>query len=144
MRYRGQSFELDTMLDAAAAVAGDTKAMAAAFHAEHRRVYGHADPAAAVQVISLRLVISGRIAKPEFPRHALVSGAATPFRHADAWIDGARHSIGVFRRTDLLPGQVFAGPAVVTQDDCTTVVPPGMAVRVDEYANLRIASETAR
>jgi N-methylhydantoinase A len=144
MRYRGQSFELDTMLDAAAVAAGDTKAMAAAFHAEHKRVYGHADPAAAVQVISLRLVISGRIAKPEFPRHALVSGAATPFRHADAWIDGARHSIGVFRRTDLLPGQTFAGPAVVTQDDCTTVVPPGMVTRVDEYANLRIVSETAR
>jgi N-methylhydantoinase A len=143
MRYRGQSFELDTMLDAAA-VAGDTKAMAAAFHAEHRRVYGHADPAAAVQVISLRLIISGRIAKPEFPRHALVSGAATPFRHADVWIDGARHSIAVFRRTDLQPGQIFAGPAVVTQDDCTTVVPPGMAARVDEYANLRIATETTR
>jgi N-methylhydantoinase A len=50
----------------------------------------------------------------------------------------------VFRRTDLLPGQVFAGPAVVTQDDCTTVVPPGMVTRVDEYANLRIVSETAR
>jgi N-methylhydantoinase A len=143
MRYRGQSFELDTMLDAAA-VAGDTKAIAAAFHAEHRRVYGHADPAAAVQVISLRLIISGRIAKPEFPRHALVSGAATPFRHADVWIDGARHSIAVFRRTDLQPGQIFAGPAVVTQDDCTTVVPPGMAARVDEYANLRIATETTR
>jgi N-methylhydantoinase A len=144
MRYRGQSFELDTVLDAAAVAAGDTKAMAAAFHAEHRRVYGHADPAAAVQVISLRLIISGRTAKPEFPRHALASGAATPVRHADVWIDGARHSIAVFRRVDLRPGETFAGPAVVTQDDCTTVVPPGMTARVDEYANLRIASETAR
>lgn len=144
MRYRGQSFELDTVLDAAAVAAGDTKAMAAAFHAEHSRVYGHADPAAAVQVISLRLIISGRTAKPEFPRHPLLSGAATPFRHADVWIDGARHSIAVFRRTDLRPGQTFAGPAVVTQDDCTTVVPPGMTARVDEYANLRIASEAAR
>ena len=144
MRYRGQSFELDTALDPAAVAAGDTQAMAAAFHAEHQRVYGHADPAAAVQVISLRLIISGRTAKPEFPRHALISGAATPFRQADVWIDGARRSIAVFRRADLKPGQTFVGPAVVTQDDCTTVVPPGMVARVDEYANLRIASETAR
>jgi N-methylhydantoinase A len=144
MRYRGQSFELDTVLDATVVAAGDTKAMAAAFHAEHRRVYGHADPAAAVQVISLRLIISGRTAKPEFPRHALVAGAATPFRHADVWIDGARRSVAVFRRGDLKPGQIFAGPAVVTQDDCTTVVPPGMTARIDEYANLRIASEAAQ
>jgi N-methylhydantoinase A len=139
MRYRGQSFELDTVLDAAAIAAGDTKAMAAAFHAEHQRVYGHADPAAAVQVISLRLIITGKTAKPEFPRHALVNGAATPARHADVWIGGARRTIAVFRRGDLVPGQTFTGPAVVTQDDCTTVVPPGMAARVDEYANLRIA-----
>jgi N-methylhydantoinase A len=144
MRYRGQSFELDTTLDAAAVAAGDTKAMAAAFHAEHKRVYGHADPAAAVQVISLRLIISGRTAKPEFPRHAPVSGAATALKHADVWLDGARCSIAVFRRADLKAGQTFAGPAVVTQDDCTTVVPPGMAARVDEYANLRIAPEAAQ
>jgi N-methylhydantoinase A len=113
--------------------------MAAAFHAEHQRVYGHADPAAAVQVISLRLVITGKTAKPEFPRHAPITGAATPFRHADVWIGGARRSVAVFRRADLRPGETFAGPAVVTQDDCTTVVPPGMTARVDEYANLRIA-----
>jgi N-methylhydantoinase A len=144
MRYRGQSFELDTVLDAGAIAAGDTKAMAAAFHAEHQRVYGHADAAAAVQVISLRLIITGKTAKPEFPRHALVGGAAAPFRHADVWIDGAHRSIAVFRRVDLRPGETFAGPAVVTQDDCTTVVPPGMTARVDEYANLRIATEAAR
>jgi N-methylhydantoinase A len=144
MRYRGQSFELDTVLDAAAVAAGDTKAMAAAFHAEHKRVYGHADSAAAIQVISLRLIISGRTAKPQFPRHAPVSGAATPFRNANVWIDGARRSIAVFRRADLKPGETFAGPAVVTQDDCTTVVPPGMTARVDDYANLRIATEAAR
>jgi N-methylhydantoinase A len=144
MRYRGQSFELDTALDAAAISAGDTKAMATAFHAEHQRVYGHADPAAAVQVISLRLIITGKTAKPEFPRHALVTGTATPLRHADVWIDGARRNVTVFRRADLKPGQTFTGPAVVTQDDCTTVVPPGMTARVDDYANLRIATEAVR
>jgi N-methylhydantoinase A len=144
MRYRGQSFELDTVLAAAAIAAGDTKAMAAAFHAEHERVYGHADPAAAVQVISLRLIITGKTAKPEFPRHAPISGAATPFRQAEVWIGGARRTIAVYRRADLKSGETFAGPAVVTQDDCTTVVPPGMTARVDEYANLRIATEAAR
>jgi N-methylhydantoinase A len=143
MRYRGQSFEIDTPLDAAAVAAGDTKALADAFHAEHSRVYGHADPSAAVQVISLRLVISGQTSKPEFARHALVTAPATPARHAEVWIDGALRGIAVFNRADLRPGQSFAGPAVVTQDDCTTVIPPGMAVSVDEFANLRIVPEIA-
>jgi len=89
-------------------------------------------------------VISGKTAKPEFPRRELTPAPATPMRDADVWIDGARRAIAVFRRSDLAPGHIFAGPAVVTQDDCTTVVPPGMIARVDEYGNLRIAPETAQ
>jgi N-methylhydantoinase A len=143
MRYRGQSFEIDTPLDAGAVAAGDSAALAAAFHAEHKRVYGHCDPSAAVQVIALRLVIIGQTAKPVFKRYAPVSEPANPRRHAEVWLDGAQRSVAVFARTDLEPGQSFAGPAVVTQDDCTTVVPPGMTVRIDEYANLRIVPETA-
>ncbi|CAH1690262.1 N-methylhydantoinase A [Hyphomicrobiales bacterium] len=143
MRYRGQSFELDTPLDPGVVAAGDTVAVANAFHAEHQRVYGNSDPAAAVQIISLRLVISGRTSRPEFKRHALVSEPAAPRRHAEVWLDGALRSVAVFARADLKPGQSFAGPAVVTQDDCTTVVLPGMGVRVDAYANLRIVPEIA-
>lgn len=143
MRYRGQSFELDTPLDANAVAKGDVAALAAAFHAEHKRVYGHSDPTAAIQVISLRLVISGPTAKPEFKRHELVSEMVAPCRHTEVWLDGANRSIAVFARTDLKPGQSFAGPAVVTQDDCTTVIPPGMVASVDAYANLRITPETA-
>ena len=145
LRYRGQSFEIDTAIDAEAVEAGgcrrggrmrSTPRMSAST--------GHADRHAGVQVISLRLVIAGKTTKPEFPRHPLQSGAATPIRRAEGWIDGAERMIDLYRRVDLRPGQTFAGPAVVTQDDCTTVVPPGLRVRVDEYANLRITREAAR
>lgn len=143
LRYRGQSFEIDTALDPATIASCDVVAMAASFHREHARVYGHADAQAAIQVISLRLVISGKTAKPSFPRRALEPGTAQPVRQASAWLDGAQRQIDVYRRADLVPGQTFAGPAVVTQDDCTTVVPPGYVTRVDEYANLRITREVA-
>jgi N-methylhydantoinase A len=144
LRYRGQSFEIDTALDPDTIAACDVVAMAASFHREHERIYGHADPHAAVQVISLRLVVSGKTAKPDFPRHKLQPGVAPPIRQAEVWLDGAQLQIDLYRRADLVPGQTFAGPAVVTQDDCTTVVPPGYVTRVDEYANLRITREAAQ
>ena len=62
---RGQSFEIETPLDGVARGPSDIAAIAGAFHAEHERIYGHADRQAAVQVISLRVVISGETAKPE-------------------------------------------------------------------------------
>lgn len=144
LRYRGQSFEIDTAIDAASAEAGDVAAIAAAFHAAHERVYGHADRHAALQVISLRLVVSGRTVKPDLPRHDLVAGPAPMVRTTTAYLDGAEREVAVYRRDDLRPGQTFAGPAIVTQDDCTTILPPGLAARVDDYANLRISPEAAR
>lgn len=143
MRYRGQSFELDTPLDPAVVAAEDIVGIAAAFHAEHERVYGHADPSAGVQLISLRLVVSGHTPKPKLKRHRLDLQPATPRQHAEVWLDGAYRNVAVFSRPDLRPGQTFAGPAVVTQDDCTTVIPMGLTARVDEYANIRIVPEIA-
>jgi N-methylhydantoinase A len=144
LRYRGQSFEIDTPLDGDVIEACDVAAIAKAFNREHERVYGHSDPHAAIQVISLRLIISGKTVKPDFPRRELKPGSAQPIRQAEVWLDGAQRQIDLYRRVDLVPGQTFSGPAVVTQDDCTTVVPRGYVTRVDEYANLRITPEAAQ
>lgn len=135
LRYRGQSFEIDTPVPDGA----DWHAIADSFHASHQRVYGHADRHAPVQAIALRVVISGTVQKPDFPRFTLEPGPAPEAGHADIWLDGGACSATVYRRADLRAGQTFVGPAVVVQDDCTTVIPTGFQARVDEYANLRIA-----
>jgi N-methylhydantoinase A len=141
MRYRGQAFELDTPLDPAAIAAADTSAIADAFHRAHEQVYGHADRHAPLQVIAIRLVISGETAKPELPRQEPVLADAPVQREAEVWMDGRMRPIRLYRRGELRAGHHFAGPAVVAQDDCTTVVPPGFAVTVDAYSNLRITKE---
>jgi N-methylhydantoinase A len=138
MRYRGQSFEIDTLLDPEAIRAGHLGALAKAFHGEHERIYGHADPEAPIQVISVRLVISGKTPKPEFPKHQLQPGAAQHEREIEVFLDGKRRRISLYLRSALMPGQTLEGPAVVAQDDCTTTILPGFSVKVDEFGNLRI------
>ncbi|SMF31079.1 N-methylhydantoinase A [Tistlia consotensis] len=137
MRYRGQSFEIDTPVDLAM-LEGDGSALAAAFHAEHERLYGHCDPGAAIQVITLRLVIAGSTGKPKVRVEEEVPARAEPHRTAAIRIDGQTREVGLHRRADLAPGRYFEGPAVILQDDATTVVPPGFSVRVDRLSNLRI------
>ncbi len=143
MRYRGQAFELDTPFEPGAVEAADPAQLAEAFHAAHEEVYGHADRAAPLQVISIRLVISGETDKPALPRQSKVDERAPVYQQASVWMDGAQRDAAVLRRADLRHGHAFSGPAIVTQDDCTTVVPPGFGVTVDEYANLRIKLEAA-
>ncbi len=141
MRYRGQSFEIETPVNRADISAGNMSTIADVFHAEHARVYGHSDPEAPVQVINLRLVVSGIAAKPEMTPGKQTPGRAEPIRQIDIFLAGAAHSAALFERSRLKPGQTLTGPAIVAQDDCTTVVPPGFAVEVDAWGNLVIEPE---
>ncbi len=139
MRYQGQSFEIEVPLTTAWLEAGDHAAIGEAFHRQHEALFGHADRSAAMQVINLRLVIAGRTPKPVLPPLARATGAPVPVGEAVARLDGADRRLPLYRRADLLAGHAFTGPAVVLQDDCTTVVTPGSAVTVDAFGNLIIA-----
>ena len=141
MRYRGQSYEIETPLDRSDIAAGRVAPIAAAFHAEHERVYDHADPHAPVQVVNLRLVASGRAPKPAFDERRISPGAATPKGEAAIYLDGAKRKAALYDRAALAPGQYFKGPAIIAQADCTTVVPPGFIARVDGWGNLNLAQE---
>jgi N-methylhydantoinase A len=90
-------------------------------------------------VISIRLVIAGQTSKPEFPKREMHSGEAAPQQSIRVFLDGEFREIGLYQRSALLSGQAFEGPAVVAQEDCTTVVPPGFSALVDEFGNLRIS-----
>ena len=138
MRYKGQSYELDTELVENWFASGDLAAIADAFHAEHRRIYGHADPAAPLQVVAIRVVAAGETPKPQLAPIAVGTGAPETLGIVDVWIDDGWQKVTLIARTALLAGHHLRGPAIVTQPDCTTCVLPGYEVRVDAYGTLHI------
>lgn len=140
MRYKGQSFEIDTPVDTAALRRADLAGFTAAFHHEHTRLYGHCDVAAPVQVVSLRLVISADTPKPRLQTIAVGVGEPTITRHIDVWLDGTWHHAPLYMRGNLLAGHTFEGPAVIAQDDTTTCVLPGFIGRVDEFGTLILSN----
>jgi N-methylhydantoinase A len=141
MRYRGQSYEIETVLDRGAIDGGDVAGIARAFHAAHHAAYDHSDPEAEVQVINLRLVVSGTSPKPDLRPQAEEERRAEATAELPVYLDGAARTARLYARAALRAGDWFAGPAIVTQDDATTVVPPGFAVGVDGWGNLVIAPE---
>jgi N-methylhydantoinase A len=61
----------------------------------------------------------------------------TPLFHRAVWFDG--HGMAetpVYRRDDLPAGAGLEGPAIVEQLDSTTVIPPGVAAKVDRFLNI--------
>jgi N-methylhydantoinase A len=49
-----------------------------------------------------------------------------------------RHDAAVYHRRDLLAGHHVDGPAIVEQEDTTTLVPAGFRAVVDPFGNLVI------
>ncbi|UPJ47889.1 hydantoinase/oxoprolinase family protein [Bradyrhizobium sp. 200] len=138
MRYRGQSFEVDTPLNPAALAAGNLTAVRDAFHREHEKLYGHSDDTAMVQVIALRLVIAAPTPKPALETVEEANDPPLPIRWVDVFLDGAFREVPLYQRSALCATQRFDGPAVVVQDDTTTCVLPGYTAAVDRHGNLVI------
>jgi N-methylhydantoinase A len=141
IRYRGQSYEIDTPLEAAWIEEGDIEAIADAFHRRHEDLYDHADPEAELQLINLRMVVTGQPPKPVF---APVPEAGAPLaarERVEVFLDGTRHRAEVYARADMAAGHRIVGPAIVTQDDCTICVLVGYSGRVDAAGNLILKRE---
>lgn len=138
MRYAGQSYEIETPLDPADL---SVQAIGAAFHAEHTRLYGHADAHAPMQLVNLRLVIAGATPKPAIREIPVATAPARPVATVAAWFDGVAHQVPVYARADLRAGHRLRAPAIIGQDDTTTVVPPGFAIAVERFGNLVITPE---
>jgi N-methylhydantoinase A len=138
MRYKGQSFEIDTTLQESWFVDGRMQAIADAFHARHLHVYGYADPSAPVQIVALRVVAAGVTPKPQLARIGRAQGEKVTAGAAEAWIDGGWRRIKLYDRAALLAGLRFDGPAIVTQSDCTTCILPGFAARIDDYGSIHL------
>lgn len=111
------------------------------FHAEHERVHNYRRDDAPVEIYRLNLRALGSVEKAALPRYA-VDGASPPtererravvFDYVDEAVDTP-----VYHRSELPAGAEFEGPAVVEQLDSTTVVPPGVEAKVDEWLNIRM------
>ena len=147
MRYVGQSFEVDVPLELEWIEAHDWERVTEAFHQAHERVYSHAQRGAPVELIDLRLRITGSTTKPPLPAPPSVpAGTAAPVAgQRDVLFDaGPRRAVPVHRRDQLAGGHVLQGPALVDQNDTTTWLPPGWRGTVHASGSLLLTHAPTR
>lgn len=138
LRYAGQAFQIEVPVDPAWGDDEGLERLREAFHQLHERLYAHADRAADIELIDLRATITGVLPKPDLRRLPAGSGAAKPVGRRPIHHHRQRQDAAVYHRADLLAGQYLDGPAIVEQDDTTTLVPAGFRADVDAFGNLVI------
>jgi N-methylhydantoinase A len=140
LRYQGQAYELIIPYEHTLTIAVEN------FHRTHEQRFGYSDPNERVQVVNVRIKARGSSDKPVLEqRQASVQTiqaaptAQRPAIFADTSTGSAvTHTTAIYQRETLTPGMQISGPAIITQYDTTTVLPPRWRGQVDEIGNVII------
>ena len=130
MRYAGQGWEIPIRLPPEQAVNPDPAAFLALFEAGYAQLFGRAVDGMAAEITVWS--VNALTPRPEVwpvPAASLLPGIVTHGRRA--LFDPATGRLtpaAVMRRSDLAPGATLVGPAIVTEDETTLIVPAGRTV----------------
>ncbi len=133
MRYLGQGHEVAVSLPARAWTAADTNFIREAFETVYKSTYGRIIPNLDLELVSWAVEVS---ALKDTPASADDAGnAPTPAPYATRSLldtgTGEHVKAATYRREDLLPGSCVEGPAIIVEDDTSTVVSPSFDVTVN-------------
>jgi N-methylhydantoinase A len=139
MRYRGQGHEVMVPLPERRYVDGDNATFAEAFELAYRALYSRTIPGVDIEVVSWVLSVSAPVeAAMEAP------SAATPYipdpvgQRVLVDTMGERIEATLYRRGDLRPGARVGGPAIITEDETSTVVSAAFEAVVNGFGYIEL------
>jgi N-methylhydantoinase A len=140
MRYRGQGHEISVELPVRDFTAADRAAIVALFEVAYRRLYSRPIPGVEIEILSwvfsVRAPPEGELAtatetKSTEPRPRSRRPVFDP--HAGEFLD-----VPIYWRDDLAPGARVRGPAVIAENDTSTVVSPLFDARIDKFGYIEL------
>ncbi len=125
LRLVGQEATLEVeMRDGGADLGAD-------FRRRYRERYGYGAEDRAVEIESLRVIVTPPATPLQLAAPASAARGASPPRRRPAWCGGSWRDVSVVERATLAPGEALPGPALVLEPHCTTVVEPAWSLEVD-------------
>ena len=142
-RYLGQGFELRADMPDGALTQKNKKDVIESFFDVHKEAYGHAFRDQVTEGVTLRVVASAEVDQLTLPELAQ-GGRANPsealmYSLDTIFDDGKPTPTPRYDRSKMLKDDTVEGPAIVTQHNSTTIVPPGYTATVLAFGDMRIA-----
>ncbi|HZX25032.1 MAG TPA: hydantoinase B/oxoprolinase family protein [Woeseiaceae bacterium] len=123
---------------------GSPQDVAAAFGEAHRTRFGVAPGDEPLVLASITVEARGR---DELPRGFSGPGATDappePLEHTEVWLPGGYRRVPVYDRAELGAGQRVPSPAIVIEDNATTVIEPGWEGELNEHGHLLLTRREA-
>ena len=136
MRYRGQGHEIAVPLMPGTYRREDAAALQDAFEAAYRRLYSRVIPGVEIEVLSWVLLLSAPVpsetgaAPPRPPPSHPPPARRRRVFDSDA---GEFREVAIYERSALAPGAVIPGPAIIVEDETSTVVSASFQAHIDAF-----------
>jgi N-methylhydantoinase A len=155
MRYVGQGHEISVPLPAENYAAEHGEMFRELFETAYRQLYGRIIEGVAIEALSWTLTIAKKGSEPFLPPDEAATfekdkanRALTPFSPigCQALFDpatGQPVEASVYLRGDLSQGAVIAGPALITEEQTTTVVPGAWSALIDAHGGIVLTRKEA-
>ncbi|MFB6310320.1 MAG: hydantoinase/oxoprolinase family protein [Salinirussus sp.] len=139
MKYAGQSHTVTVPLNSAKP---DRPAIRERFRETYLEHYSEAVDAP-IRIDNIQVTVIGHREPPDMHRFVRQAGTLSDARIAERSVhfDDEWRDTPIYDRESLPTGTRFEGPAIIAQDDATTVVNPGLSCEIDEYGNAVLEAE---
>ena len=145
MRYRGQGHEIAVALPVRDLTAADRSTIRELFEAVYRRLYSRAIPEVEIEILSWVVAVSapseGQLGAPTRERASKPKPASR--RPIFDPHTGEFEEVDIYRRPDLAPGARISGPAVIAEDETSTLVSPLFDARIDRFGYIELTRNEA-
>ncbi len=140
MRYRGQGHEISVQLPSRAFTADDVTMLQELFDTSYAAHFTRIIPNLNVEILTWTLTLATERALPR--SGATVSESVAPTgSETKAMFDpasGTTVQAKLVRRDTLAPGHCLDGPAILTEDETSTVVPPNYRVMINALGEIEL------
>ncbi len=145
-RYCGQGYEIPVEVPVRGLTVVDRELLQAAFETVYRGQYGGVVAALPVEILTWRVSVSTR--PRTLPAKVEPDGGRditpTLWRPVLDPASGVTLSYGQLRRADLRPGDRIKGPALIVEDETTTVVSPRFDAAIDARGYIVLTRTSAQ
>ena len=126
MRYLGQGHEVAVAFPARRWKAGDGTFIRQAFETAYEKTYGRIIPNLDLELVSWAVEVSATVDAPAPAGAAGEASAPAPYANRRLLDAGSGQYVEApaYRREELQPGSRVAGPAIIVEEDTSTVVSP--------------------
>ncbi|MGB3684064.1 MAG: hydantoinase/oxoprolinase family protein [Rubrobacteraceae bacterium] len=140
-RYYMQNIQIPCRFELDDLTGEDSAFLREQFEEAHRQRYNFDLPDSPLEIATLRVIGRGTIkgvVLTESQNGAGEDASGAVLRTEEVFFGGEWAETPIYDRGGLRAGNVVSGPAIVQQDDTTTVIEPGYRGSVDRFGNIMI------